>query len=331
MESEPIVEISSDPPSGQPSPSSKLLAYVQLFRLANVFTAIADLTMGYLFVRDPDVDPSRFTAVYLPLLLVASALMYTAGMVLNDVFDVEIDRAERPERPLPSGRIAVGWARRLGFEMLLVGAALGVIAAILIGDPRPAAVAIGLAVLIVLYNRVLKATFFGPIVMGGCRFLNVLLGMSVAADAWTGLNYLIAGGIGLYIVGVSWFARGEAEEDIHRGPLVLGTIVMAIGILMLASYPHGRVAGAKDAVPVFHQYPENLAWMLLSITIFFRCIRAIVQPYFVYVQEAIKYCLMSLITFDAIITFVQHGIWWAGLIFALVVPMTLLGRWSYSS
>ena len=26
-------------------------------------------------------------------------------MVLNDVFDYDIDRAERPKRPLPSGRV----------------------------------------------------------------------------------------------------------------------------------------------------------------------------------------------------------------------------------
>ena len=169
--------------------------------------------------------------------------------------------------------------------------------------------------------------------MGGCRFLNVLLGMSVAAEAWSGVNYLIAAGIGVYIVGVSWFARGEADDDIHRGPLIAGTILMTIGILLLASYPNDRLAGAKDIVAVFHQNPENLAWLLLTITILFRCIRAIVQPYSVFVQEAVKYCLMSLITFDTIITFVQHdqNIWWAALVFALVVPMTLLGRWSYST
>ena len=89
----------------------------------------------------------------------------------------------------------------------------------------------------------------------------------------------------------------------------------------------------KDIVAVFHQYPENLAWLLLAITIFFRCVRAIVQPYAVFVEEAVKYCLMSLITFDAIITFVarHNNMGWAALIFVLVVPMTLLGRWSYST
>ena len=74
---------------------------------------------------------ARSAAILPLLLLLGSALMYMAGMVLNDVFDVEVDRVERPERPLPSGRIAVGWARWLGFEMLFVGAALGVLVGVM--------------------------------------------------------------------------------------------------------------------------------------------------------------------------------------------------------
>ena len=34
------------------------------------------------------------------------ALFYTAGMILNDVADLEVDRRERPERPLPSGAVS---------------------------------------------------------------------------------------------------------------------------------------------------------------------------------------------------------------------------------
>ena len=64
--------------------------------------------------------------------------MYSAGMVLNDVFDVEVDRVERPERPLPSGQIPVGWARLLGFEMLFFGAVAGASISVWSHDLRPA-------------------------------------------------------------------------------------------------------------------------------------------------------------------------------------------------
>jgi 4-hydroxybenzoate polyprenyltransferase len=94
--------------------SSTLLDYLRLFRLTNVFTAIADVTMGFLFVH----HTLRPWPVFLSL-AAASSLLYTAGMVLNDVGDVEQDRQERPHRPLPAGHIALASARRL---VLLISA-----------------------------------------------------------------------------------------------------------------------------------------------------------------------------------------------------------------
>ena len=157
---------------------------MRLSRLPNVFTAMADIAMGFLFVH-PQLEPlSTFL-----FLLVASSCLYTAGMVLNDVYDVEQDRRERPERPLPSGQIDVRWARKLGYGLL----AIGVIAACVAGvrdwrlntpgafDPwRAGAVGLLLATCVVLYDAGLKRTFVGPVVMGSCRFFNVLLGMSTA-------------------------------------------------------------------------------------------------------------------------------------------------------
>ena len=61
--------------------------------------------MGVLFVQQALVPPLAVL-----LLVAASVFLYLAGMVLNDVYDVEIDRRERPDRPLPSGRIPVAWA-----------------------------------------------------------------------------------------------------------------------------------------------------------------------------------------------------------------------------
>ena len=69
------------------STTPRLLDYLRLFRIPNVFTAIADIAMGFLLVRGSP-DP----AVVFLLLAAASALIYTAGMVLNDVCDMYIER-----------------------------------------------------------------------------------------------------------------------------------------------------------------------------------------------------------------------------------------------
>ena len=219
---------------------SLLQSYLELLRLPNVFTAAADVAMGFFFVRaawafnDEDTPPSLLPVGMwcLGLLIAASALLYLAGMVLNDVFDIELDREEQPYRPLPSGRISLAAARWLGWNMLTFGVMLAVGVAVwlqrsLQGLPpskwesffiawRPALVAAGLAVLIVLYNAGLKRTLLGPVAMGGCRAFNVLLGMSVLGEPWRMEHYLVAAGIGVYIAGVTWFARDDARRSDRR-------------------------------------------------------------------------------------------------------------------
>ena len=85
------------------------LAFLQLIRLPNVVTAAADSLAGWLLVTGSLSAPGR----WLPL-LAASMLLYASGTILNDVFDFEIDRVERPGRPLPSGRVSRRIAAWLG-------------------------------------------------------------------------------------------------------------------------------------------------------------------------------------------------------------------------
>src|SRR5688572_1337303 len=92
------------------------LTLAQLLRLPNVFTAVADVMMGYLVTH----GQFRHDGV-LPLLVASSCGLYLAGMVLNDVFDRERDARERPERPIPSGRVSVSSAALLGALLLAAG------------------------------------------------------------------------------------------------------------------------------------------------------------------------------------------------------------------
>ena len=75
----------------------------------------------------------------------AGLAFYAAGMVLNDVFDVALDRRERPERPLPSGTIAVGTAAAVGRGLLTVGSLCACLAAFGSGHAAVALVGAALA------------------------------------------------------------------------------------------------------------------------------------------------------------------------------------------
>jgi 4-hydroxybenzoate polyprenyltransferase len=268
--------------------------------------------------------------------------MYMAGMVLNDVFDYEVDLQERPKRPLPSGAISRIWAKRLGFAMLGIGVALAWLAGLIstragITLWRPGAVATVLACVILVYDTVAKKTRFGPVVMGACRFLNVLLGMSLHARSnepafdllgYHPAHFMIAGGIGLYIVGVTTFARSEATTS-RRATLLLGLAVLAGGLGMLAVFPTLCPTAFVYLIEPHSYWP--LALLVMSIWILRPCLAAIANPGPQQVQSAVKSCIVSLIVLDATVTLLICPPVYGVAVIALLIPMLLLGRWVYST
>ncbi|MEU7891170.1 SCO3242 family prenyltransferase [Microbispora bryophytorum] len=102
----------------------------------------------------------------------SSVLLYWAGMAANDWADRHLDAVERPERPIPSGRVSAGAA--LGTAAGLTAA--GLAAAGLAGGRSALAVAAPLAGAIWAYDVAAKGTPAGPLTMALCRGLDVLLG-----------------------------------------------------------------------------------------------------------------------------------------------------------
>ncbi len=333
----------------EPESVSPLQSYLELLRLPNVFTAVADVAMGFFFVEAPWAFDQKHSLLpiglgAIGLLAAASAMFYSAGMVLNDVFDIELDRQEQPYRPLPSGRIALSSARWLGWQLLTLGimAASGtaVMIAGLPGAPKdnfvlswptmstwcPAIVAAALAVLIVLYNAGLKRTLLGPVAMGGCRMLNVLLGMSVLGGPWRTEHWAAAAGIGIYIAGVTWFARNDARRS-DRWQLIAATLVMLAGVGLVGGLPW---LNDKLWLPG-QQKPEFWRWYLIialaAVYILMHCARAIAEPSPGPVRSVVRRLITTLIFLDAAACYVAAGPFYALVVAILVVPTTLLGQW----
>lgn len=321
--------------------SALLLDYLRLVRLPNVFTALADVTMGFVFVQRQLAPAAVFAC-----LAVASALLYISGMILNDVFDADVDAVERPERPIPAGRISRALARRFGFSLLVAGVAVGGLAGWFQPPEQPqvwrsGAVAGALALNIVVYDGVLKVTLVGPVCMGLCRFLNVLLGMSVAGsciggfpyEGWTVLGYgvphlIAAGGIGLYVVGLTWFSRQEAAQS-RRGPLALGFAIMVAGLgvlgLLHRSLPEELPKGLESQAFWF------LLLGMLAVTILRRCVAALYNPGPEQVQAAVKHGIQSLIVLNAAVAVEVSSLEYAIGLLLLLIPSTVLGKWVYST
>ena len=82
--------------------SMQTKAFLRLIRLPNVFTAACNSLAGALVAG---VGFDRWPALI--MLALSSMCIYAAGILWNDLFDLEEDRRERPTRPLPSGQIPV--------------------------------------------------------------------------------------------------------------------------------------------------------------------------------------------------------------------------------
>jgi len=302
------------------------MAYLRLVRIPNVFTAVADVMMGFLLTHTSLAPWS----VFLPL-AASSCLIYMAGMVLNDVFDHEVDAVERPERPIPSGQIGLGTARWLGFEMLLIGVAMAWLASSLSGQFASGIVALLLATAVIGYDAWLKRTPVGPVAMGTCRMLNVLLGASAAGGLAHLVYWWIALGIGIYIVGVTWFARTEARES-NSVALAAGLSVALTGIAVLGGFPFL----IDNALPAIEQLRlPHTAWLILigmlAFSIGRRAVSAVFDPTPAKVQAAVKLCILTLIVLDAAVVLAVRGPFWGICVLALLVPTVLLGQWFRST
>jgi hypothetical protein len=166
-----------------------------------------------------------------PGLAVSSICLYWAGMALNDYADRDLDAEERPERPIPSGRVRPRQA--LGLAAGLTAA--GLAAAARAGGREALGVAAGLAAVVWAYDLVLKDTAAGPLAMAAARGLDVLLGgTSPAPGAAHGTGkarLLAAGAVAAHTYGVTALSRGEVGGgSAARSATALTATAVAAGL-----------------------------------------------------------------------------------------------------
>jgi 4-hydroxybenzoate polyprenyltransferase len=295
--------------------------YLELMRLPNVFTSMADVAMGFLFVREL---VTSIDAWLLAVLVATSSLLYVAGVVLNDVFDLELDSHERPDRPLPSGRISPRAARRFGWGLLSAGVVLGWAAAFITGDMLTGAIVVILVASILIYDAGMKFTVIGPLLMGACRMFNVLLGMSAAGTPFMAEHWVVAAAIGLYIAGITLFAKTENVRS-SRLQLVFSTVVMMLAIALLSSLP----LWSERITPLVIEEPQRwwLLMLILGMLIGWRCLRAVIAPSPAQVQAAVAQSILSLIILDAVACFAIRGVFCSAMILLLLLPAMFFGKW----
>lgn len=102
----------------------------------------------------PSAEPLVFAAL-------AAALFTAGGNALNDLFDVETDRVNHPDRPLVTGALTVGQARAFALGVFVVAAVFGALASV----PALGVVLLNAALMYAYEARLKKRGFSGNLVI----------------------------------------------------------------------------------------------------------------------------------------------------------------------
>jgi 4-hydroxybenzoate polyprenyltransferase len=201
---------------------------LQLGRVSNLPTVWTNVLAGIVLSGAAVAAPSA------GLLLLSLSLFYIAGMFLNDAFDSEFDRRNRPDRPIPAGEVTAAAVFAYGFGLLALGFALlfavGYGTAAGTGWRAPVAGAL-LAAAIVLYDGWHKTNRVSPFLMGLCRFLvYIVAGLAVAGALPERL--LLAAIVSLcYLIGLTYVAKQESLRRVgNLWPLLFLAAPFAYGL-----------------------------------------------------------------------------------------------------
>ena len=281
--------------------------YLMLIRPANIVTAMSDILAGaaiagYFFELN---TPSLLNLI---LLLLSTSCLYAGGIVFNDIFDLDIDRIERPERPLPRGQVSLKNARFFGITLLLTGILLSFLSHVESGF-----IAIFIALSALLYDRYTKDFLvIGPLNMGICRGLNLMLGMSILSISthphliWICLIPVI------FIAAITLTSKGEVLGN-NTSALVMA---LALDVAVTGLLVGIGILGWMD---IWMSGPFIVLWIGMNGK---AKLKAIVKNNPKFIKVAVKMGVLSLIPLNA--SYVAgFGHWGLGLGTLLLLPISL--------
>jgi 4-hydroxybenzoate polyprenyltransferase len=260
-------------------------------------------------------------------LLASSILLYVSGIVFNDFFDFDLDKRNRPSRPLPSGKVSKRAALAIAATAMLAG---NIVALVTIGFAA-FCVTLVLSAIIIAYDYALKSNFIaGTAAMSAARAVNVILGAS------PGLVVLLAGSSGELI----------ADRGFQSLPVAASSVFFYVASIMLLSRTEETGASttrrrvAMGIVSAIIAYVAVMGYVLEWDSWFFLMLGALgavtVLTFSKYgrpgrepTQKIIRNMILSIIILDSIFIAATMGIVLGAAILLLLIPAILLGKRMY--
>ena len=186
--------------------------------------------------------PPSVPALQLGLGFLTGFLICAFSMAVNDVYDLEVDRVNRPERPIPSGRVTPGEASKLAYGVLAAGLACSLLSL----NPFAVAIASAYALLSWLYNSRAKRTGLpGNLIVASSLAIPFIYGGAVSGGSIGGSLLLMMAltaffsGVGREVVKAMADVEGDAKRSVNsvarsRGPVVasgVGALFFILAVL----------------------------------------------------------------------------------------------------
>ena len=202
--------------------------YLVLVRLPNLFTLPSNILVGISAISSLAFTLTSF--IQFLLLVTISVLLYCVGIVLNDLYDFDIDKKERPNRPLPSGKIS----RRSAIVLVVIFSTLALILSLLVSFSTLVISSI-LFLTIFGYDKYLKNTHAGPLTIASARVMNILLGTSVSFRSVDSYSQIVTLTFVLiitfvYVSLIGFISRYEVRGFSDNAKLLLPPAIVAIVI-----------------------------------------------------------------------------------------------------
>ncbi|MCA8939184.1 MAG: hypothetical protein KDB07_05235 [Planctomycetes bacterium] len=343
---------------------SSILNYARLMRVSNLPTCIADVAAGYFIAVGPvalnllGTGQSGRDAEWpaLVLMAIASMLIYSGGMVDNDVKHVDKDHVLKSKRPIPMGLISLGRASWLSGWLFLAGVIAASFAPLLGASDNVArywAIPIGIALVLLckVYNvlsagRTIEYTHFpasvgkqaaGVVTLALCRVANLGLGFLIGArleggielqGAWIPFVFMFA--YFVLVIVASLFEDSGAKKRIAMLLLAL-TLVLGLLALPLLAASVGRAEASDFFIVSNWGWSEALYCALLTLTtaiVSYRCVVAYRSPSPRNMGMIVKWGIASdCLVMGALVAVSGPNHAFAGLaVAALFVACYLLGR-----
>ncbi len=247
--------------------SAGIRTYLELMRYKNCLMAGFAAVIGTLIafnilesVAHGSNTPGNFPVLPTGLVFVVVFLVSGAGNAINDYFDIKIDSINRPERPIPSGRVKLKEALYFSYLLFVLGIALAIKINTVCGF-----IALFNSLLLIFYAKTLKSTpLLGNLSIGYLTGSTFLFGASVFG--FEGLKTLSV----LFVLSALAITAREIVKDIEdmEGDKIEGadTLPLRIGARN-ASYLGGFCRISCSALK-----PSSLSYVSIRYAISISCL-----------------------------------------------------------